>query len=338
MTNELEPIEPAEALDWYLEHREDDLSQKTIKNYRYRIQYFVRWCDKEGIDNLNTITGRDLNQYKLWRKRDAGLKPITLKSQLNALRGFIRFCESIDAIEPETHTKILCPKISKHEDERDTFLDADEAHALLSFLHKFHYASKRHAMFLLVWHTGIRLGSLRTLDIGDYDPNEQYIDIHHRPESGTPLKNKEDGEREVHLAGDVCEVLDDYIATHRDEVEDEHGRQPLFTTRNGRPHENQIRRDFYSMTRPCWYEEGCPHGRDPDECEARYRRKASKCPSSVSTHPVRRGSITYYLNDGASKEAVSERMNVSPGVLEKHYDQRTKAEKRENRKGFFEQV
>lgn len=57
--------------------------------------------------------------------------------------------------------------------------------------------------------------------------------------------------------------------------------------------------------------------------------QASKCPSSVSSHPFRRGSITHYLNNEIPEIAVGDRANVSQEVLELHYDQRTKREKME---------
>jgi len=41
----------------------------------------------------------------------------------------------------------------------------------------------------------------------------------------------------------------------------------------------------------------------------------------------RRGSVTYQLSAGVPKEVISDRMNVSDEVLEKHYDERTAGER-----------
>ena len=37
------------------------------------------------------------------------------------------------------------------------------------------------------------------LDVDDYNADEMYVEVHHRPEDGTPLKNQEKAEREVNL-------------------------------------------------------------------------------------------------------------------------------------------
>jgi hypothetical protein len=43
----------------------------------------------------------------------------------------------------------------------------------------------------------------------DYDSDRQYVEVRHRPDQGTPIKNKEDGERLVSLSDRVCDLLDD---------------------------------------------------------------------------------------------------------------------------------
>jgi len=78
---------------------------------------------------------------------------------------------------------------------------------------------------------------------------------------------------------------------------------------------------------PCTYAE-CPHGRTPEECEARGKNaKLAECPSARSPHAVRRGAITNHLNEETAPETVSERMDVSLDVLYEHYDARTEREK-----------
>jgi len=60
-----------------------------------------------------------------------------------------------------------------------------------------------------------------------------------------------------------------------------------------------------------------------------------KCPSSVSPHAIRRGSITYSLNNDMPDKVVSDRANVSPEVIEQHYDRRSKREKMEQRRDYL---
>ena len=64
----------------------------------------------------------------------------------------------------------------------------------------------------------------------------------------------------------------------------------------------------------------------------------STCPSSVTPHPIRRGYITHLLKRGVPVEVVSERCNVSPGIIDEHYDVRSAEEKMRQRCQILEEV
>ena len=71
---------------------------------------------------------------------------------------------------------------------------------------------------------------------------------------------------------------------------------------------------------------------------ANTRDAASKCPSSVSPHAIRRGSITHSLNSDMPDKVVSDRANVSPKVIEQHYDRRTEQERMEQRRDYLDNL
>lgn len=96
-------------------------------------------------------------------------------------------------------------------------------------------AAKHHALLELLWHTGARLGGIRALDLRDFHSEEGFVEFVHRPSTGTPLKNKIEGERMVGLRQPVVDVLEEYVEENRDNAPDEYGRSPLLATRNGRP-------------------------------------------------------------------------------------------------------
>lgn len=333
----LEPLTPEDAVDMYVEHRRPDLSEKSIQNHRYRLDTFVEFCEERGITNLNELDARDLNRYRAWRRED-GISPITLRSNLATLRVFLEFAAQIDAVEEGMRERVVLPEVEPEDEARDVKLNEERAGKILEYLDRFEYATRSHVIFGVLWHTGIRLGSLRAFDVSDFDADERYLRLRHRPETGTPLKNGKAANRVIAVGDYWVEVLADYIAHNRDAVEDAHGRRPLITSKHGRLSETPIRDTVYRWTRPCVVGEGCPHDRDPETCEAMTSKTANECPSSRSPHGIRRGSITKTLRDGTPEAVVSERMNVSGDILDQHYDRRTEREKMELRREHLNEV
>ncbi|NUC73613.1 tyrosine-type recombinase/integrase [Haloterrigena sp. SYSU A558-1] len=335
-TDELQPITPERAKEMYLEARKHEVSQSTLDGYHYRLKHFIRWCNEVAdIDNMNDLTGRKLQAFRTWRRDDGDLKPVTLEGNLDALRVFIRWCESIDAVHQGLHEKIIMPKLSKEDEQSESILELEEAEAVLEYLRQFEYATREHVIIEVLWHTGMRLGAFNSIDLGDYDSERETLEIRHRPETGTALKNGKEGERLVALSSTMCSALDAYIEHNRHDVRDDAGREPLLTSRYGRIAGSCIRDAVYKVTRPCYYTNQCPLGRDIDTCEGTHYDGYSKCPSSVSPHAIRRGSITHHLSEDVPEKVVSDRMNVGPDVLDKHYDKRTKEQKVEQRRGYL---
>lgn len=324
----------SDAVDRYLDERKDDVSDSTLYNHTSNLRQFIEWCDGDSDKPavINNIDGWHVSDFKMDR-RDEDIADTTLYNQMSALRVFIQWCESRDLVEGISEN-IIMPNIE--DGARDDVLEPERAEQLLEELQKYEYASLKHALFGLLWSTGMRVGTARALDVDDYNSVEMYVKVRHRPEERTPLKNKASAERQVNLHEWFCDILDDYIEGRRNDVTDDHGREPLFTTSQGRAHRTTLRKHVTTMTRPCQFSNSCPHDRDIETCEATEYTKASRCPGSVSPHPLRRSAITNSLNDGHSKELISDRMDVSVDVLDKHYDARSESDKRELRREMFE--
>ena len=335
----LEPIEPETAVELYLEDRESELSKRSQYGHKSRLGHFTRWCNEQEITNMNELSGRDLHRFRLWRRADGDLAPISEKTQMDTLRVFTRWAATIDAVPADLHAKVVSPSMSNEDETKDVMVDADVAEEILDYLSSYEYASVRHVCFLLMWRALLRRGAIRTLDVGDYNPQEMSLEVEHRPDTDTPIKNKQRGERFIALNDEVCAVLDDWLADQRPDVEDEHGRDPLLATSQGRLHVTTIQNYVYSVTTPCLVTDDCPHNREIEECEAAgVRTGASKCPSSRSPHAVRRGAITHWLSSGVPEPIVGARANVSSDVLDKHYDKRTERKKMEQRRKYLDQV
>lgn len=342
-SDSLQPIEPAEAIELYFSHRRSELAEKTIQNQRYRLNAFTEFCNENDIENLNQLTGRDLQRFRIWRQDGSDhydpAKPVTLKHQLRTLQKFLEFAASIDAVPKGMREQVLIPDVDPEDEARDVLLEEERASTILDYLERFHYASREHVVVAILWHSKMRLGALRALDVDDVhteDLDDGYIEVHHRPEAGTPLKNRRAGERFVAVGPTYCRMLDDYLEHHRHDVTDDYGRKPLITSSQGRLSEAGIREAVYQVTQPCFYSNECPHGKEPSSCEATQYGERAGCPSSRSPHGIRRGSITKHLRDGTPVEIVTERANVSKGVLDRHYDERSEREKMQLRRRFID--
>lgn len=343
----LQRLSPERAVEMYLEQKKDDATENTIKGQKARLKAFTQFCDEEGITDLRELDGRDLYEYRIWRSEGNGegrdpVKTVTLQGQLSTLRVFLQFCGEIEAVDPELFDKTPVPELDAAADVSDSTLEPSRMATILEYLGRYEYASRDHVTFLLGWHTGARIGGLRALDLEDLDleGDHQKLDgpaVHfvHRPKEGTPLKNKGKSTRWNRISEHIAQVVQDYIDGPRKEVEDEHGRRPLLTTYAGRPAGSTIRDTLYRWTRPCFVGEGCPHDRDPDECDATEKEFAATCPSSRSPHDMRSGRVTMYARESVPRDVVSDRLDASEQVLGKHYDKRTQRERAMQRSEYL---
>lgn len=337
--SDLEPIQPNRAVELYLEDKARECQQATVRSHRSRLGFFVDWCDEQGIENLNDLSARDVHEFRVWRRED--LNVTSEKTQMDTLRVFIEWCETIDAVQHGLFKKIKSPVIPDGGNVRETTLTTDRANKILDYLGTYEYATAEHVTWLILVETGMRMGGAHGLDIDDYrrDDEQSHLKLFHRPDTDTPLKNGRKGERPVSITADACDLIENYLDNRRPDVTDNYGREPLLASQQGRISKSTIRKYVYKWSRPCAVGAECPHDRDPDECDAANDIDlASKCPSSVTPHPIRRGYITRLLKADVSMEVVSDRCNVSPVVIDEHYDVRTDDEKMRQRQAVLREA
>jgi len=342
----LQPISLVEAVEMYHDAKADELAESTQKSNQHRLRAFIQFCDEEGIENLNELTGRDLYKYRIWRREGNGdgrdpIKKVTLKGQLATLRSFLRFAGGIDAVPPNLYEQLSLPVLNGGEDVSETTLEPERALDILDYLEKAQPGSRDHILLALLWETGARTGAIRGLNLDGLDLDGSYPRFSgpaghfvHRPDTGTPLKNQKKGTR----WNRISEKTAAYIEFHRPDVTDEYGREPLLTSEYGRVAGNTYRRTLYRITRPCWRGEECPHDRDLDECEATHPDHAGKCPSARSPHDVRSGRVTYYRREDVPRRIVEERLDANEDILDRHHDCRSNREQAEQRTDFLPDV
>ncbi|TYT60266.1 site-specific integrase [Natrialba swarupiae] len=325
--------EPSECQSMYLNSREGEVRDSTLKTHEYRLNHFVRWCDQNNVENLTNIDPIDIEQYKNWRRKDGDLSKSALKGQLDTLRVFMRYLGRLGIVDSELCESVPSVKMKRSDEVNNRKISEDNAQAILETLDRYHYATVEHVWFLLAWRTSARVGALRALDVDDYDPDNQFL--YFRERDGTQLKNGPSGERPVALSDETCAILDDYLQHHRVTNTDQHGREPLFSSKQGRVHRNTMRRWCYTLTCPSFRGDEC----ETEECNSQSDGKTShKCDDSVSPHAIRRASITHFLRKDMPEKMVSDRADVSEDVLEKHYDKRSAEEKMEQRRAYLDNI
>ena len=333
--SELDPIDPSRALKLFLADRKGNQSAATIQSDRSRLSFFIEWLEDQGVDNLNDLTGRMVKEYQLDRREKTNWKPVTEKTQMDTVRVFVRWAEGIEAVEANLSDRVQSPDLDAGDNISNQELNSSKATQMLRYLEKYHYCTIHHVTLAVMWHTMCRRGAIRSLDVDDYDPREEHLHFVHRPETGTPLKNKDKSERYVAVSESIAELLNDWIANKRPDVTDEYGREPLLATKQGRIHPSTVMGYAYKYTQPCRPTGECPLGRDPETCESTHHDEVSTCPESVSSHPIRRGSITHWLRSDVPPRIISDRADVSERVIDMHYDERTALEQMEQRRRFL---
>jgi len=345
VSDELDPITPEAALDYYLETRRYDLADETMTSHRYRLESFVEWLVSEDhgdgeVTNLNEIDLRTIHAYRVFKREEnwedqEPCNAVSMQGQVSTIRVFLEHLVGIDAVDENLHERVKLPKVRDGDGVDERLLEAERATSILEYMNQWEYATANHVAFLIFWRTSCRLGDLRALDIKDFDPEEGALSFRHRPSTGTPLKNKKRGERDASLKPHVVEVIEEYLESpNRHEVTDEHGRtrwsRPRAATRDGDTPELDVPDDPALSHR-----RGVSRGAGPERVRLRNFDQLAGCPDSLSPHPVRAGSITAHRDAGTPREVVSDRGDVSEKILEEHYDQASERERMRRRREFI---
>jgi len=337
--NPKDEIGVRQARRQFLSARRGQVKQSSFRTYKFPTKNFVEFCEDRGVESIGEVDNYVIESWKAERRED-DITLMTFHNNVKTLRVFVRWCESAGLVEYGVADRIEVPNVPEEQEVSDEVLELGQAENIQRYLNTYEYADRKHALFKTMWQTACRISGALALDVSDFDPDHgdgPILKFRNRKAQGTPLKLRNKSERNVSINEDLRDVLIDYISGKREDVTDEFGRQPLFCTPEQRLTRQRAYKDFVALTRPCVTTGTCPHNREIDHCEAAQKKKvAFGCPSTVSLHPIRRGSITYHIERGWPKEKLSERVDVSVDVLNKHYDARTKEQERQGRKEYLD--
>jgi site-specific recombinase XerD len=313
-----EDMTVAEAIDLYLRRKRPDWKGETERTYRRHLNLFQDYCAKNDIEEIAEISRWEIGQFTDYLL-EKDYARVTVSTRQKAVKTWLKYLESQGIIDIGLHLAVKTIKTSDEEESSDQQLAPEDARKLLEFYRESPAwaGTRRHAVLEIFWHTGCRASGLRGLDLEDYE--DGVLKFRNRPETGTRLKSGNSHERNVAISEAPREALEIYIARERHAKRDDHGRKPLFTSRQGRPTLDTIRGWMYQATQACMAGE-CPHGKRRPNCEWVPRNHASKCPSTRGSHAIRHGSITWQRNLGFDEETVAARVAATPQVIRRYYD------------------
>lgn len=316
----------------YLSRRRDR-SPSTRAQYRRTIPHFVEFAERHDVTTPTGISTELVDEYVDELMLEYNVEATVLTYTKN-VRGWLRWLAKREHSDEVVYRILDKDELGLLPKARDVALPEPQAQRILKKLRQQRRGSSIHAIIELLWNAGPRIGAVHSLDLCDFDPENNTIRFRHRPETGTRLKNgKEndgtpgDGERDVEVADSVVDALLGYIETERPDVTDEYGREPLFATARGRAVRSTLRRWVYKATSCRW----TANSTDESQCNGDCNPDSNVCPRSYYPHAIRRGAIVNHLSGGLRLDLASERFDVSPRILRKHYDPRTKRKRKEDR-------
>lgn len=191
----------------------EDRAARTIKNYLRDLQHFAHWFAQTNGQDFSSalITPMDIKDYRRYLLVQLRAKPATVNRRLAALHKLCHWAkakghiqddptEGIRGVEKERH---LAPKA----------LSRNEVHALVRATQR--HGNKRDlAIIQVLRHTGVRVGELANLKLGDLVLSDRKGKIVVRWGKGGKY-------REIDLNADARNALAEYLAV-RSVVADDH--------------------------------------------------------------------------------------------------------------------
>lgn len=333
-TTSTQPNQPtlSDLYDRFLRRRQQR-SSATRSQYKRTIPVFVTFAETHNVDHPGQITTGLVDEFVDGLEASFSADA-TIYTYTKNVRTWLNWLNDRQLCDEAVYNILSKDELGLSPKARDEALPADEATAILENLRARRYGTPIHTTTELFWNGGLRLGDAHSLDLCDFYPEENELWIAHRPDTGTRLKNGSedddtpgDGERYIELRDEAVEAIEHFVKYERPDVADEHGREPLFATEYGRACKSTLRRWLYRATSCRWQ----PDGREKRDCDGDCDSDSKICPQSYYPHAIRRGAIVDHLSGGLRQDLASQRFDVSVAVIKKHYDPRTKHQRKEDR-------
>jgi site-specific recombinase XerD len=189
--------------NWLKDLDNQGKSQHTLAAYRRALEHFIRWSETAYGKPFDTerVMARDVRDWKAYQQTVEKVAPATVNQRLVALSRFYAWAiqKDLSKEDPTTdvHALRLPPREPKGLDSRD----------VRRLLRAAHHHPRDFAMLEVLIGTGVRVGELLSLSVGD-------VEIGERSGKLTIRQTKHGGYREIPLTLDVRKALSAYLETH----------------------------------------------------------------------------------------------------------------------------
>jgi integrase/recombinase XerC len=170
-------VTPA-ALDWLQRFErhlatERRLSAHTSAAYRRDLARLVAFCDEQGVATWPRLDSQHVRVFAA-RAHAGGLDPRSVQRLLSAVRSFCRFLIRERVLSANPASEIRAPKTRRR---LPGALDADQIARLLEIPAEDALAIRDRALMELLYSSGLRLGEIVSLDVGDVDLREAMVRV-----------------------------------------------------------------------------------------------------------------------------------------------------------------
>ena len=182
------------------------LAPLTVRAYRHDVSLFLKWfvAMKGGESRLSDLTTADVMSYRQHLVNVARLGSSTINQRLQAIRCLCRWAERQGFLKSNPAAVVKSLRIARR--RRPTGLTEPEVHGLLRVAgeSKRGHAKRNYGLLQLLLQTGLRVGELTSLKLGDVQIRDRSGEVQVREGKG----NKE---REVPLNASARRALGAYL-------------------------------------------------------------------------------------------------------------------------------
>ena len=150
------------------------LSPHTVSAYRHDLLALLAFCEREGIAAFGALDSFAVRRFAAESHRK-GLGARSVARRLSAVRTFLNYLIEIGNLKSNAGVHVQAPKAPRR---LPATLDADQVASLLAISGDDPITLRDRAMLELFYSSGLRLGELVGLNLGDVDAADRTVRVH----------------------------------------------------------------------------------------------------------------------------------------------------------------